>query len=300
MTSRNSRRKAPLTILDAMALAWLYRRGHGAPTVNASSADLSDSPRSEGRYDIRRGAAGYSPVIGTFGALAVPAIILVFTLGQAHGSRASLVALAAGLLIVALIGSILGAIGLAAIGAEHDLTANLVPAAMYLAVAVSVSLVAMLGAFEVLAVLYLRGPTTLFAVITGVAGVAGLFFTALSIADSWHTGPADPAQKKAWQKTQWIRSQHQAERQTVIVILLTSVPAITGVALRFADVHASPNPTGVSWMVGAALALSMIATGVGALRTRHSTPQKGLRWQEAYGTTIVISLYTLMMMIFLP
>jgi hypothetical protein len=300
MTSRTSRRKAPLTILDVIAAAWLFRRNHDTPEVNAPPADLPNSPRPEGHYDIRRGAAGYSPVIGTFGALAVPAIILVFSFGQTHGSRAPLVALAAGLLIVALIGSMLGAIGLAAIGAEHDLTANLVPAAMYIAVAVSVSLVAMLGAFEVLAVLYLRGPTTLFAVITGVAGVAGLFFTALSTADSWHTGPSDLAEKKAWQETQWIRSQEQAEHQTVIVILLSCLPAAAGIALRLAGVHTSPNSTGVSWLVGAALALSMIATGAGALRTRHSTPQKGLRWQEAYGTTIAISLYTLMMMIFLP
>lgn len=247
-----------------------------------------------------RGAAGYSPVIGTFGALAVPAIIVVFLLGQAHGLPTSLVALAAGLLIVAMIGSITGAIGLAAIGAEHDLTANLVPAAMYPAVAVSVSLVAMLGAFEVLAVLYLRGPTTLFAVITGVAGVAGVFFTALSIADSWHTGPSDPAEKSTWQKTQWIQSQQHAEQQTVIVILLSSVPAVTGIALRLTHFHTSPDPTATTWLVGAALALAMAATGAGALRTRHATLQKGLQWQEAYGTTIAISLYTLVMMIFLP
>jgi hypothetical protein len=53
-------------------------------------------------------------------------------------------------------------------------------------------------------------------------------------------------------------------------------------------------------LVGSALGLSVIAVGTGAARTRHSQPQKGLRCQEAYGTTLAISCYTLALMIFLP
>lgn len=300
MTSAASRRKGLLTVIALMAAAWLvvrFRDTHQGEVISCERAIL---PRTEGRYDIRRGAAGYSPIIGTFGALAVPAIILVFSLGDTRGSRSQLVALAAGLLIVALISSIASAIGLAAIGAEEDLTANLVPAAMFEGVAVSVSLVCMLAAFEVLAVLYLNSPITMFAVITGLGGWAGVFFVALGIADSWHTGPSDPIQKTEWLDTQWIRTQEQGERRMLQVLGVSSVPAVTGIVLRALHIHARPDSTAVAWLVGVSLALSLFAIGAGAFRTRHSTPQKGLRRREAYGTAVAIGLYTLVMMILLP
>ena len=68
---------------------------------------------------------------------------------------------------MAMIANITSSIGMAAVGAEQDATANLVPAVMFLAVAVAVSLVAVLAAFEVLAAIYLRDSTKLFAIITG-------------------------------------------------------------------------------------------------------------------------------------
>lgn len=71
-----------------------------------------------------------------------------------------------------MLASVTGAIGLAAVGAEQDATANLVPATMFLAVAISVSLVAVLAAFEVLAAVYLPASKNLFAVITRAAGPA--------------------------------------------------------------------------------------------------------------------------------
>jgi hypothetical protein len=284
-----------------MAAAWLGGRYRDAHPHGATTSGESVSPKPpEGKYDIRRGAAGYSPVIGTFGALAVPAIILVFPLGHTRGAHAPLIALAAGLLIAALIGSITSAIGFAAIGAEQDLTANLVPAAMYEAVAASVSLVSMLAAFEVLAVLDLNSLTNMFAVITGVAGWAGVFFTALSIGDSWHTGPSDPVEKKEWQKTQWIQTPEQGDRRTLQVLGVSSIPAVAGIVARMMRQYVTPDSTGVAWLVGGTLALAVLGVGAGAFRTRHSTPQEGLRWQEAYGTTVAISLYTLVMMIFLP
>jgi hypothetical protein len=255
----------------------------------------------EGYYDIRHGAAGYSPIIGTFGALAVPAIILVFPLvNEKPPVQHNLIVLSAGLLIVTLIGSITGAIGLSAIGAERDLTANLVPSAMYLAVTVSVSLVAMLGAFAVLADVYLQGFAILFVAITGIAGLTGIFFTALSVADSWNTGPSGLSTKSYWQNSQWIKSQRHAERQAVAVICVNSVPAIAGILLAVSGVNVHLDSAGVSLIVVSTLALTMLGTGMGAMRTRHSTPQKGLRWYEAYGTAAIISLYTIIMMIFLP
>jgi len=257
--------------------------------------------RAEGRYDIRRGAEGYAPIIGAFGVLAVPAIVVLFTVPRPRGA-APLVSLAAGLLIVAMTASIASAIGMAAIGAEQDATANLVPAVMFLAVAVAVSLVAVLAAFEVLAAIYLRDSTKLFAVITGVAGLAGTFFTALSIADSWHTGPSDAEEKARWQKTQWIQTQQQADQRTLRVTAVSAAPVGTGVVLRIAGVHAMVTPALATWLVVVSFSLAMAAVGRGAFRTRHPVdgPQRGLRRREAYGTTLAISLYALVMMIFLP
>jgi hypothetical protein len=125
-------------------------------------------------------------------------------------------------------------------------------------------------------------------------------FTALSVADSLHTGPSDPVEKAAWQLTQWIKKQEQAERCTAKVAGLGFLPALTGIALRLAHVYVAPSSAEATWLVGSALGISILAVGIGSSRTRHTRPQKGLRWQEAYGTTLVISLYTLMLMIFLP
>ena len=280
-----------------------YGWAGAAEGAGAGAASISQAgpAKAEGRYDIRRGAEGYAPIIGAFGALAVPAIIVLFTVPRSRGP-APLVALAAGLLVVAMIASITSSIGMAAVGAEQDATANLVPAVMFLAVAVAVSLVAVLAAFEVLAAIYLPHSTKLFAVIAGAAGLAGSFFAALGIADSWHTGPADPAEKAIWQTTQWIRTQRQADEQTLRVTSVSAVPAMAGIALRIAGVHATPTAGLATWLVIATFALAMAAVGRGAFRTRHPVhgPQKGLRRREAYGTTLAISLYALVMMIFLP
>jgi hypothetical protein len=267
------------------------------------SGSSSDSVLPEGRYDIRQGAAGYALTIGTLGALAVPALFVLFAVPQASApQRAPLVALAGGLLIVAILASTGGAIGLAAIGAEQDLTGNLVPAVMFLGVAASVAIVTVLGAFEVLAAIYLPESTTLFAVIVGVSGIMGAFFVALSIADSWHTGPRDPAKKKEWQRKQWIRTQKKGDRQTLIVALLGTIPASAGIGLRIAGVHISPSTRTVAWVIGGSLVLAMGAIVFAGMRTRHPADgtQKGLRAWEAYSTTLAISAYALVLMIMLP
>lgn len=299
MSLYGSWRKPWLLIWMVVAVVWVGRRRE----TRAASASPAGMARTEGRYDIRQGAAGYAPIVGAFGALAVPAIIVLFTVPPRPGpDRAPLVALAAGFLIVAMIASILGSVGLSAIGAEQDATANLVPAVLLLAIAVVVALVAVLGAFEVLAAIYLPGSAKLFAVITGVAGLVGAFFMAQGIPDAWHTGPADAAEKRTWLATQWIKSRRQAHRQSLMVSAVSAVPALAGIALRIAGVHAEPTATTSTWIVVAAFALAMGAIAMGALRVRHPLDgvQKGLRRREAYGTTIAISLYTLMIVIFLP
>ena len=257
-------------------------------------------------YDLRRGSAGYAPIVGTFGALAVPAIIVLFTVPKplvAH--RVAFITLAAGLLIVGMIGSLIGSIGLAAIGAEREATPNLPPAIMYLAVPVVVSIVAILGAFEVLSAIYLPESTTLFAVIAGAGGLSCVFFTAFAIGDSWKAGPTDPLIRKDWCPKQWVavRTPEAAYKWQAIVSVVSSVPIFLGMALRLFDIHFTPTLAAANWLVGSGLVLAMIGTYLGNTRTAHpyeGEAEKGLQKREAFGTTLTLSFYILALLIFLP
>ncbi|MBY8878397.1 hypothetical protein [Actinacidiphila acidipaludis] len=165
----------------------------------------SGGPTAEGRYDIRKGAASYAPIVGAFGALAIPTVTVLFTSNKPPHTE-KLVLLACGLLVVATIGGLTGSVGLAAIGAERDHTANIPPAVMYTSVPVVISILSVLASFEVLAAMYLPDEKGLFAVTTGVGGLAATYFVSFAVADSWQSGPADPALKATWQATQWITS----------------------------------------------------------------------------------------------
>ena len=107
------------------------------------------SMRPEGYYDLRQGAAGFAPIVGALGALAVPAIVVLFT-AKSSPKDSVFVALSAGLLIVGMISSLTAAFAMAGIAAERALTANLPPAIIFAGVPVVVSMVSILGAFEVL------------------------------------------------------------------------------------------------------------------------------------------------------
>lgn len=254
----------------------------------------------EGHYDIRRGAAGYAPIVGAFGALAVPAIIVLF--GSTHAGRPAYISMAAGLLIVAMVGSLIASIALSAVGAERDETANLYATTMFEAVAVVISLASVLGAFEVLAAVYLPGVKTLFAVIVGVAGVIGIFFTALAIADSWQSGPSDPGDRAAWIPRQWLQDQNQAEKATWFVVATGCVPAALGIILRLLGVMVPPTTESANIIVGVGFLLTMSSIVLGAARSRHAIDgfQKALRPREALGTTMTASGFVLVLMIFLP
>ena len=254
----------------------------------------------EGHYDIRRGAAGYAPIVGAFGALAVPAIIVLF--GAAHAGSPAYIAMAAGLLIVAMVGSLIASIALSAVGAERDETANLYATTMFEAVAVVISLAAVLGAFEVLAALYLPGVKILFLLIVGVAGVIGIFFTALAIADSWQAGPSDPRDRAAWLPRQWLQNQRQAEEATWLLVAIGCVPAGAGIVLRLLGVMIPPTTVSATIIVGMGFLLTMASIVLGAARSRHAIDgfQKAVQPREALGTTLTASGFIMALMIFLP
>jgi hypothetical protein len=260
------------------------------------------SATAEGRYDVRRGAAAYAPIVGAFGALAIPTVTVLFTSKQPPHSG-KLILFACGLLVVATIGSLTGAIGLAAIGAERDQTANLPAAVMYTAVPVVISILSVLASFEVLAAVYLPDEKGLFAITAGVGGLAGTYFTSFAIGDSWQSGPSDPAVRATWVGDQWIKDKQGAYRQADRVALASGAPVAVGLVLRLCGVHFGTNSAGVNWLVASGLILSVAGTFAGVQRTKHAmqdSEQQGIRCWEAYLTSLGVAFYTFAVLIFLP
>ncbi|WOX16019.1 hypothetical protein [Streptomyces sp. N50] len=277
-------------------------RPDATPSVLGSPPENAHDP-AEGYYDARRGAAGYAPIVGTFGALAVPAVVVVFvnlTDLQRHSPAA---AFAAGLLVVTVIGSIIGAISMAAIGGESSLTPNLTSAVMFAAVPVVIALVDVVAAFELLASLALPDAQLLLQLITGISGALGVFFTALALGDSWATHPIHSPNYDEWKKKEWIGSQEDADNAALWVAGLGVLPVLTGTALRvLAGLHVTANVTTANVIILSGLALTVAATVASALRTRHPkmASSRGPRWQEAYVTTLATSTYAAILVIFLP
>lgn len=257
----------------------------------------------QGRYDIRQGTAAFAPIVGTFGAISVTAIVVLFTVPPRPSiNHAPYIAMAAGLLILSMFNSFTGSFALASIGAEEDLTANLVPAAMYMLIPVMISLVGMLGAFEVLAAIYLPESRTLLALITATAGAVGSLINAFGVSDSLHSGPADTVERSQWIRTQWIQTRADANKWTNRVMVASIVPPVFGAFLRLASVKAIPTAASSNWLVGVGFIVSMIGLVAGYLRSRHSVEgfQKGLRKREGFIAPLAIGLYTLGLLIFLP
>lgn len=259
--------------------------------------------RPGGHYDLRQGAAAYAPIVGTFGALAVPAIILLFTLPKPSGHHAvSLITLVAGLLIVSTIASLVGAVGLAAMGAETELTGNIPAAVMFVAVAVVVSFVNVLAAFEVLIEIYFPQSGGLFKVIVAVGGIIGANFLSFAIGDSWHTGPTDPVERKLWLSDQWIKTQRQAQRKADIGGLAGAVPVTLAIILRLFCLSVSPGPIAIDCLVGSGLCLATLGTLLGNRRASHTVDgiDKGLRPWEAFTSIFSLTMYVVFLLVFLP
>jgi hypothetical protein len=257
-----------------------------------------------GHYDVRAGAAGYAPIVGSFGALSVTAIVVVFTVPTSRPTHGGLyLVLATGLLVVGMIGSFLGAIGLAAIGAEKVPTANLAGSVMYIGVPVAISLAAMLGAFEVLAALFLPAATKLFAMIVAAGGLFGVVFVAFAVADSVSLGPTDEQEHAAWSTTKkWLKDRDEANRWSNIVAGVGVLPVIISAVIRFAGVAAHPTSAETNALIGIGILLTTIGTLASLQRSSHRADHKQmeLRKFEAFISTQVIATYVVLLMVFLP
>lgn len=258
----------------------------------------------EGQYDVRRGASAYAPIVGSFGALAVTAVVVVFTV-PSDENRTS-IALATGLLAVGFFGSMLGAFGLAAVGAERDPTANLAAGVTYLSIPVVVSIVSVLGAFEVLASIYVSESAGLFCAITGAGGAFGILMSAFAIADCTGLHPTTMfrAEFDRWLARQWITTRQEAIRTSDVVAATCLAPLVVGFVLRFAfGVEVSLGHNGVNWLIGLGIGLCLAGSIAGLRRTTHpasGNEQVALRWWEAWLPCIAISGYTLGLLLTLP
>jgi hypothetical protein len=275
----------------------------GTEDSNSVSPPETIAATSRPHYDVRYGATGYAPIIATFGALAIPGIIVLFTeRPKSEPSMAPLFTLAAGLLIVAMMGGLTGSIGMAAIGAERESTPNLPPAITYVALPASLSIVSMLAAFEVLAAIYLPHSKTLFAIITGMVGVGAVFFTALAIGDSWHTAPVDPSVREEWLKSEWLKTQAHTYKATNLVTITALIPVIAATILRAFSVDITPTSGFINWIIGVGLAIVTAGTAVGMLRTVHALDKvdRGFHKAEAFGVPLVLAFYICALLVFLP
>jgi hypothetical protein len=258
----------------------------------------------QGYHDIQRGAAGYSVVVGAFGALAVPAIVLVFTAPPAHVANAqTLEAFATGLLVTGMFGSLLGAIAFAYLAAERDPIAALAPAIVFAAVPVSVSFSSILGAFEVLAVLYQPSAKGLFAITVAAGGLFGVIYSSLAVIHSVTLGPTDEVIRQEWLPRQPIRTQQDAKRAAMVIALVGVLPIVVSVAMRIAEIHVRPTTATVNAVIGIAIALTIVGPLLAVSRTATlptAAQQKALRPVEIYWTNLVMSGFVLLMLVALP
>lgn len=268
-------------------------------------AEEGERPRdaTEGAYDIRRGAAGYAQIIATFGALAVPTIYIVLEGARRapEGSAEPGTALALGLLVTALLGSLGGSMSMAALGAERRLTGNLAAGTMWAGSGVVVAMTSLIGAFAASAVGVAPSPVeSLFRLLVSGAGVFGVVFVAFAVADSWILGPRDYPTRMAWRRDQWISSRTKANRESWKVTLVGVVPIGVGTVLHYAGVVPSAVvPEGA--VVAAGLVLVLVATVRAAMWTRHTEGiQRSLGVSTAYGTVLIASCYVLLVLYALP
>jgi hypothetical protein len=88
----------------ACPLRQIYRQPSGN-RIEISTSEAESVITAKGRYDPRQGAGGYAPIIGALGALAVPGIVIIFTIPtKPTPHQVQLMTLAAGLLIVSVNG----------------------------------------------------------------------------------------------------------------------------------------------------------------------------------------------------
>jgi len=280
----------------------------GSNLLEADGAGGSD--RRHGQFDLRAAVGAYAPIIALFGSLAVPAIVLLLTVPALNSNckpspspATAATGFATGLLVLGMLGGLLGALAAAAIGAERELTVNLIPAVMYMAVPAIASVVSILGAFEVLVALYLPASATLFAIIAATGGLFGVIFTAFAVADSPRLGSTAPASYQEWIEGELLQDARQARRWALSVFAVASAPIFISLFLWYWQIiKLPPNSGRYDILIGSGLGLIITFTARSEIRATHTTHGKdrGLRPYEAFLPCLAIGLYTAAVVILMP
>lgn len=278
-----------------------YPSSPGAPCRSVALAIFWVMPKAQPGYDIRKGSAAYAQIVGGFGALAVPTVVVVFTGWSVSPPQPLLRTLATELFVATMLGSLLGAFGFASIGAELKLTPNLVPATMLLAVPVAVAISSALGAFDVLAAVYERNSTGSFRAIVGVLGVFTVFFNAFGLVDSLVARPGPSVDYEDWAAKQWLRDRDQAMSEMWKITIAAAVPitALVLVRLKFSLVR--PSQASVQGLFLFAMTLLVVGGALGLYRSAHrDDDDPSIHRREAYGASVAITAFTSALLIVLP
>jgi hypothetical protein len=241
-------------------------------------------------FDVRLAANGYASIVGSVGGFVVTAVVLLFTVSPKQIDAHPLeFGFATGLLVLALIGCLTGAFVLAAFSGESELSANLPVATMYAGAAVTLAVVSILAAFEVLASVYLKQSKDLFVVMTGAGSLVGVLFVASALGDGWVPGT-----------TGWLSSQSTAYRVQKRLWVILSLPVI-GSSIAFSlGWSAALSKFRVHAVVGVGIGL-VVAAVVGALiRSTHDQANRGFTKTEGLGIPLIVASYSSTLMLFLP
>lgn len=248
-------RVSRLTLLAlSLALGLRLLGGRKAATESSNDSGEAGEEASVG-YDVRAGAAAYAPIIGTIGSFVVTAVVLVFEIVSSHnGDYPNLLGRAASLLVLGLIGCLLGAFALAAIGAEQKLTPELPAASLYAGAATAIGVVAIMAAFEVLAAIYLPETKSLFALLAVGTSVGAVVMVALALGDAWIVSPDH----------HWLGTRQRGYRWGTITSGLATFGVVVGAFLYFLHCRVAVGPGATHWFVGVGIFAALVA-GLGSM-----------------------------------
>ncbi len=275
------------------ARAHRYSGARGKPVATAAPEEASYG------YELRRGAAAYAPIVGTIGGFVVTGVVLVFDIASnhrvdGHVEHASMLGRATGLLVLGLIACLLGAFALAAIGAERRLTPNLFPSALYAGVCTAIGVVAIVGAFEVLAAVFLKQTQELFALINGGTAIAGSVMVSLVLGDTWTA--------EGLSKTHWLSTQKKSVRAATGSAVAGALVLALAMALYFGNYRLHVGDRGLQWVVGFGIALALLS-GLGSMfRTIHTEDGRGggITKGEAIFALAVMNGYLALFLLMMP
>lgn len=251
-------------------------------------------------YDLRKGAAGYAPIVGTIGGFVVTGVVLVFDIASDHKNgehveHASMLGRATALLVLGLIACLLAAFALAAIGAERGLTPNLTAATLYVGVTTVIGVVAIIGAFEVLSSIYLRNTRSLFALITACTAIGGSVLVTLVLGDAWSAQDLP--------RSHWLGTQAKAARWASLLAVGGAALLGAVTALYFFGLRLKPDTHTLHVIIGTGIVLAFLSGIASMLRTMHAPDGGGKRWirrYEAIGTLVILNLYLALFLLVMP